>query len=129
MLLIYGVALAIGPITASFIMEVIGRVGMFTVTAAFHLLLAGFTYLRMRIRAADPVEDDRTPFQPVVLGRPSTPETYAFDPRSDEMPEDGVTETEETEQPEEQAAEPDTSAEPDAEDGDKDKPAPEPKAE
>lgn len=83
MLLIYGVALAIGPITASYVMEIVGPVGMFVVTASFHLLLAGFAYLRSRIRDPLPAED-RTPFQPVVLGRPSTPETYALDPRAEE---------------------------------------------
>ena len=84
MLLVYGIALAIGPALASYIMEAIGPVGMFVVTASFHLLLAGFAYLRTRIR--DPLPDeDKAPFQAMPLGRQNaTPETFAFDPRSDE---------------------------------------------
>ena len=83
MLLIYGIALAIGPALASFIMEFTGPVGMFMVTASFHLLLAGFAFLRTRMR--DPLPDEeKAPFQAVPLGRNATQETVAFDPRADE---------------------------------------------
>ena len=85
MLVIYGVALAIGPAMAAYIMEFTGPVGMFMVTAAFHMLLAVFTFVRTRVREPVPV-DDRTPFQAMPV-RHTTPETYAFDPRADELPE------------------------------------------
>ena len=84
MLFIYGIGLAIGPLIASFVMESIGPVGMFTVTATFHGLLR---HRRLSAHAdarnAVPVEE-RAPFQSVPLGRHSTPETFAFDPRADE---------------------------------------------
>lgn len=85
MLLMLGIGLAIGPLIASFFMEMIGPVGMFVVTASFHGALAGFTFLRMRMRVALPAEE-RAPFQPVPLGRHSTPETFALDPRAEETP-------------------------------------------
>ncbi len=89
MLFIYGIGLAVGPLAAAFVMEVIGPVGLFVVTATFHAALAGIAYLRTRIRDPLPAED-RSPFQPVVLGRPSTPETYALDPRADDLPAEDV---------------------------------------
>ena len=57
--------------------------GLFIVTATFHGALAVTAFLRMRLRQAPPAEA-RAPFQPVPLGRHSTPETFALDPRADE---------------------------------------------
>ncbi len=83
MLFIYGIGLAIGPSIAPFMMQLLGPAGLFTITATFHGALAAMAILRMRMREPVPAED-RTPFRPVVLGRPSTPETYVLDPRADE---------------------------------------------
>ncbi|MBU1176114.1 MAG: MFS transporter [Alphaproteobacteria bacterium] len=106
MLLIYGTALAVGPILASFIMEFTGPIGMFMVTATFHLLLAGFAFLRIRMRDPVPAEA-RAPFLAVPLGRNATPETVAFDPRADET----VASAESVDEPMEPA--PDEAAKPD----------------
>jgi MFS family permease len=99
MLLIYGMALAIGPIAASFTMEAIGPAGMFAITASFHLLLSGFAYLRTRVREPVPAED-RAPFQAVPTR--TTPETYSFDPRAEDTPDETGSEPSE-EEPEEPA--------------------------
>jgi MFS family permease len=85
MLLILGVGLAIGPIVASLVMNLMGSVGLFVVTASFHGALAAIAYLRMRLRQALPAES-RAPFQAVPLGRHSTPETVALDPRAEDTP-------------------------------------------
>ena len=104
MLLIYGIALAIGPALASYIMEFTGPVGMFVVTASFHMLLAGFAYLRTHMRDRVPTAE-RAPFQAMPLGRQNaTPETFNFDPRSDEAPSADETVDDPEDTPEEPAA-------------------------
>ncbi|HWU18264.1 MAG TPA: MFS transporter [Devosia sp.] len=82
MLLILGVGLAIGPAVSSMLMGTFGPVALFMVTALFHALLAGFAYLRMRMRNA-PDAADRAPFQPMGTDKQVTPETIVLDPRAD----------------------------------------------
>ena len=83
MLLVLGIGLATGPIFASYFMTLLGPVGMFVVTASFHGVLAAFALLRLRMRQSPPT-DGRAPFQAVPLGRHSTPETFALDPRAED---------------------------------------------
>jgi MFS family permease len=92
MLLILGIGQAIGPIAGSYAMNVIGPVGLFTVTASFHGALALIAFLRMHMRDALPAED-RAPFQAMPLARHSTPETYALDPRTEASPLENETDT------------------------------------
>lgn len=83
MLLILGIGMAIGPILASFAMNIIGPVGLFIVTATFHGALAITAIIRMRIR---PIDDDepRTRFRIMQLGKFSTTATVTLDPRADD---------------------------------------------
>lgn len=82
MLLILGIGLAIGPIIASLIMNTIGPVGLFIVTATFHGALAITAFIRMRIRPIVDAEG-RVRFRAMPLGRNITPATIALDPRAD----------------------------------------------
>lgn len=82
MLLVLGAGSMLGPILASLIMQVLGPVSMFVVTATFHAGLALAAFLRMRARESLPA-DDREPFQPMPAERTATAETIALDPRSE----------------------------------------------
>jgi MFS family permease len=92
MLLILGVGLAIGPTIASLLMGAIAPMALFIVTAIFHALVAGFAFLRMRVRASIDASD-RAPFQPMSNERQPTPESIVLDPRAD-VTEDIVIHTE-----------------------------------
>jgi MFS family permease len=85
MLLILGVGLAIGPVIASWVMEVLRPVDLFIVTATFHGALAVTAFLRMKIR---PVRDDkgRVRFRAMNAEKGISPGTVALDPRADEDP-------------------------------------------
>ncbi len=82
MLLIMGLGLAIGPAVAAVIMNVFKPVGLFFVTLLFHGLLAGFAFVRMRIR---PIRDaaGRVRFQ-ITADKPVTQEAVQLDPRAEE---------------------------------------------
>lgn len=86
MLLILGVGLAIGPVIASWVMNVIGPVGLFIVTGTFHGALAVTAFLRMKIR---PVRDarGRVRFRAMNAEKGISPGTVALDPRTDEVAE------------------------------------------
>jgi len=81
MLLILGVGLAIGPAIASLLMSTISPAALFIVTAIFHATVAGFAFMRMRVRKSRDASE-RTPFQP-MSDRNTTPESNALDPRAD----------------------------------------------
>lgn len=86
MLLILGTGLAIGPFLASFVMNVVGPVGLFIVTATFHGALAVTAFLRMKIR---PVRDDRgrVRFRVMNAEKGVSPGTVTLDPRAEESQE------------------------------------------
>jgi MFS family permease len=81
MLLILGVGLAIGPAIASMLMGTIAPMALFMVTALFHAIVAGFAFLRMRVRKSVDAAD-RAPFRPMG-DKQVTPESVALDPRAD----------------------------------------------
>lgn len=87
MLLILGVGLAIGPAIASVLMSSIAPMALFIITAIFHAAVAGFAFLRMRVRKSVDAAD-RAPFQP--MDRQVTPESIVLDPRADSDAEDEV---------------------------------------
>jgi MFS family permease len=87
MLLILGCGLAIGPMIASWLMEVTSRpVDLFIVTATFHGALAVTAFLRMKVR---PVRDDkgRVRFRVMNAEKSVSPGTVDLDPRADETQE------------------------------------------
>jgi MFS family permease len=86
MLLILGVGLAIGPIIASFVMQLVAPVGLFIVTATFHGALAVTAFLRMKVR---PVRDSagRVRFRAMNAEKGVSPGTVELDPRADETQE------------------------------------------
>ncbi|WP_052951835.1 MFS transporter [Devosia soli] len=89
MLLILGVGLAIGPAIASVLMSNIAPMALFIITAIFHACVAGFAFLRMRVRkSVDAAE--RAPFQPMGNDKQVTPESIVLDPRADSDAEDEV---------------------------------------
>lgn len=88
MLLILGLGLAIGPLIASMLMSAIAPMALFMVTALFHVIVAIFAFLRMRVRKSVDAAD-RAPFQPMANDKQVTPESVAMDPRADGDEEDG----------------------------------------
>jgi MFS family permease len=81
MLLILGTGLAIGPLIASVVMNAIGPVGLFIVTATFHGALAVTAFLRMKIRPVR--EGGRVRFRIMNAEKGISPGTVPLDPRSD----------------------------------------------
>lgn len=98
MLLILGVGLAIGPAIASVLMSNIAPMALFIITAIFHAAVAGFAFLRMRVRKGLDASY-RAPFQP--MDRQVTPESIVLDPRADSDAEDEVIVRHESAVPEE----------------------------
>lgn len=87
MLLILGVGLAIGPAIASVLMSNIAPMALFIITAIFHAAVAGFAFMRMRVRKSVDAAH-RAPFQP--MDRQATPESIVLDPRADSDADDEV---------------------------------------
>jgi MFS family permease len=86
MLLTMGTGLAIGPALAALVMNMIGPVGLFIVTATFHGALAVTAFLRMKVR---PVRvDGRIRFRAMNAEKGVSPGTVALDPRSADLQED-----------------------------------------
>jgi MFS family permease len=85
MLLILGCGLAIGPAIASVLMSNIAPMALFIITAIFHAAVAGFAFMRMRVRKSRDAAE-RAPFQP--MDRQVTPESIVLDPRADSDAED-----------------------------------------
>src|SRR5690606_30288068 len=87
MLLILGCGLAVGPLIASWLMQMTNRpVDLFIVTATFHGALAVTAFLRMKVR---PVRDDkgRVRFRVMNAEKGVSPGTVDLDPRTDETQE------------------------------------------
>ncbi|HUV32298.1 MAG TPA: MFS transporter, partial [Devosiaceae bacterium] len=84
LLLLFGIGLMVGPVIAAAAMSTLGPVYLFMVTASVHAALAGTAYLRMRLRARPVRDQEAAAFRLVPVGRDTTPQTIALDPRSDE---------------------------------------------
>jgi MFS family permease len=100
MLLILGLGLAVGPAIASLLMSSIAPMALFIITAIFHATVAGFAFLRMRVRKSRDAAD-RAPFQPMGNDRQVTTESIVLDPRADSDAEDEVIVRHESAVPEE----------------------------
>ena len=86
LLLLYGFGTMIGPVIGAFLMERMRPESLFLTTALAHLLLAGYTLLRISRRAPIPV-DEREIFTTHPSERALTPEALRLDPRSEPQPE------------------------------------------
>jgi MFS family permease len=85
MLLILGTGLAIGPLLASIVMNAVGPVALFIVTATFHGALAVTAFLRMKIRPVR--EGGRVRFRVMNAEKGVSPGTVTLDPRAEEKTE------------------------------------------
>ncbi|WP_269931356.1 MFS transporter [Aminobacter sp. HY435] len=85
LLLLYGFGTMVGPLLGASLMDVLRPEALFLATAAAHFALAGYTALRIRRRAAVPIED-REAFKTLPADRSATPESLRLDPR--QKPED-----------------------------------------
>jgi MFS family permease len=82
LLMIYGIGAIIGPLVAGLLMSLSGNAGLFLTSAAAHVVMIGFTLLRIRVRA--PVTgEEKGDFIAMPTGRASTPETKALATRVD----------------------------------------------
>lgn len=86
LLLLYGFGTMIGPVIGAFLMERMRPESLFLTTALAHLLLAGYTLLRISRRAPIPLEERET-FTTHPSERALTPEALRLDPRSEPQPE------------------------------------------
>ncbi len=82
LLLLYGFGTMIGPIIGGALMDRMRPESLFLATALAHLLIAGYTLLRITRRAPVPVED-RESFTTLPPERAVTPEVLRLDPRSE----------------------------------------------
>lgn len=78
LLLLCGIASAIGPLLAALLISAIGPGGLFGFTAVVHAAMAAYTLYRMRQRAA-PAEDQKGTF---VAMPPTAPVRSDIDPRA-----------------------------------------------
>jgi MFS family permease len=81
LLILYGFGTMIGPMLAAGMMEWWRPEGLFLTTALAHLLIAGYTMLRIRRRAPVPIED-REAFNTLPVERSITPQSLTLDPRT-----------------------------------------------
>ncbi|MEM8749443.1 MAG: MFS transporter [Pseudomonadota bacterium] len=83
MLILYGFGTMVGPLLTAQLMNMLGPSGLFTTTTLAHAAFASYAYYRtFRRERVEPSE--RTDFQ--TIGRTTTPESFAFDPRSSAEP-------------------------------------------
>lgn len=80
LLLLYGFGTMVGPLLGASLMDILRPEALFLATAAAHFALAGYTALRIRRRAAVPIED-REAFKTLPADRSATPESLRLDPR------------------------------------------------
>ena len=83
LLVVYGIGTMVGPLATAFLLENIGAGGMFAVTSVGHIGIAIFAAYRLMVRVK-PDDFEPTDFQTIGVARTNTPQTYEFDPRSDE---------------------------------------------
>ena len=82
LLLLYGFGTMVGPLMAAPLMDYLRPESLFLATALPHLVLAGYTMLRISRRAPVPIED-REAFKTLPSERAVTPQAVLLDPRSD----------------------------------------------
>jgi MFS family permease len=82
LLLLYGFGTMVGPIMAAPLMDYLRPESLFLATALPHLVLAGYTMLRITRRAPVPI-DEREAFKTLPSERAVTPQAVLLDPRSD----------------------------------------------
>ena len=82
LLLLYGFGTMIGPLVGGALMDRMRPESLFLTTALAHLLIAGYTLLRITRRAPVPVEE-RESFSSLPPERATTPEVLRLDPRGD----------------------------------------------
>jgi MFS family permease len=85
LLLLYGFGTMIGPVVGAVLMDRISPDAVFLATAIAHILLAIYTLVRIRARAAVPA-DSRSAFKTMPSERAATPELSRLDPRSEQSP-------------------------------------------
>ncbi len=90
LLLLYGFGTMAGPVIAAQAMDHLAPDGLFAFTAAVHLIMAAYVYLRMR-RRAPPTPVARETFRGMPVPKTVTPESAVLDPRaaSDEQTDTG----------------------------------------
>jgi hypothetical protein len=81
LLLLYGFGTMIGPLLAATLMGSMRPESIFLATALPHLVLVGYTLLRISRRAPAPLED-REAFKALPSDRGGTPEAMRLDPRT-----------------------------------------------
>lgn len=81
LLMLYGFGTMIGPVIGALLMGSLGPESLFLATALPHLLLAGYTMLRITRRAPVPL-DERESFKTLPSERGVTPEAVRLDPRT-----------------------------------------------
>ncbi|MCB1340296.1 MAG: MFS transporter [Pseudooceanicola sp.] len=77
LLLTYGLGAIAGPTIAGFCMKEFGSAGLFVTSAGAHVVMIGFTALRISSRSAVPVAQKST-FVPTPAAKATTPETAAL---------------------------------------------------
>lgn len=77
LLLVFGIGSIIGPTVAGFAITAFGAASLFAVTGMAHILLIGFTLIRLRSGPTVAFED-KVSFQAIPSARGSTPETAAL---------------------------------------------------
>lgn len=82
LLMLYGFGTMIGPLVAAFLMARLRPESLFLATAAAHLALGAYALMRVRARAAVPIED-REAFKTLPSERAVTPQAVLLDPRSE----------------------------------------------
>ncbi len=82
LLLLYGFGTMIGPVVGALLMERMRPESLFLTTAAAHFALGAYALLRVRARAAVPIED-RDAFKTLPSERAATPQSVLLDPRAD----------------------------------------------
>jgi MFS family permease len=81
LLILYGFGTMVGPMLAAAMMEWWRPESLLLTTALAHLLIAGYTALRIRQRAPVPIED-REAFATLPVERSITPQSLTLDPRT-----------------------------------------------
>jgi len=102
LLLMNGIAAVIGPLIAASAMAYEGPGALYLFTSSVYLLLAGFAFLRMRVRAA-PADAQKADF--VVLSESVATSTAGLDPRAEDKLSEGVPSGTADEPPKEELAE------------------------
>jgi len=81
LLILYGFGTMVGPMLAAAMMEWWRPESLLLTTALAHLLIAGYTALRIRQRAPVPIEE-REAFATLPVERSITPQSLTLDPRT-----------------------------------------------